>query len=113
MYLHGVADYLTFYYDLNYDADAIEENIEEIKIYGDIYLFSCKGGREDLASTMASATNCNVIASVHKVSFDDGRARCSWEWYAREAITKGIISWRVFSPDGSIEPYSYFFVNTK
>ena len=104
---------LYFYYGLEYDAAAIEESIGEIKIFGDIYLFSYKGGRNDLASTMASVTNCDVIACVHKVSFDMGKARCSWGWYAQEAFEEGFVSWKTYTPDGTKSNYSTFFVNIK
>lgn len=113
LYLHGGEDYLSFYYAKYYYADNIEESFKKIKIFGEIYLFSCEGGRGELASTMASATNCTVIASEYKVSFGDGYARCGWLRYYIERWGNGATSWYSFSPDGGKNPYSQYYVLTK
>ena len=111
--LDGGVGVLYFYYGLEYDAEAIEESFGKIKIFGDIYLFSCKGGRNDLASTMASVTNCDVIACMHKVSFDKGNARCSWKSYLKDTWEVGLNAWYTFSPDCKKSWYSMTFVNIK
>ena len=113
VYLHGDDEDLSFYHNLNYSAEDIQENLLEIKIYGDIHLFSCKGGRGALASTMANATNCTVVASEYKVSFGNGFARCGWENYFWDIWNYGAHSWYSFYPDGSKSPLSYFWILTQ
>ncbi len=113
LYLHGGAGLLYFYNDLKYDADDIEENIGEIKIFGYIYLFSCSGGKENFASTIARVTDCNVVASTYKVSFDNGRARGSWAQYLTNKNNNLPYMWYIYYPDGRNDRYSIYFVNTK
>ena len=112
IYLHSDENNLSFYYAQYYSADSIDEKFNKIDIYGDIYLFSCKGGRGKLASTIANKTECTVIASVYKVSFGDGHARCGWNNYLLDVLWHGLYSWYAFYPDGTKEPYSYWFVHT-
>ena len=113
LYLHGGVGALYFYYDLKYDAEAIEENIGEMKIFGNIYLFSCSGGSASYASAMARATDCNVVASTYKVSFDDGRARGSWTQYILDRKENLPYMWYIYYPDGGHDRYSFYFVNTR
>ena len=80
---------------------------------GNIYLFSCQGGRGALASTMATATNCTVIACKYKVSFDYGMARCGWENYLTSSWRYGIYSWYSYHPDGRKERYRDFYIYTR
>ena len=110
IYLHGDAINLSFYYDLNYSAENIQNNFVEIKIFGDIYLFSCKGGSGALASTMASVTDCSVIASEYKVSFGNGYARCGWWDYLTRKELSGDCAWYSFSPDGTKKPYRQHYI---
>lgn len=113
IYLHGDANDLSFYHDLNYSAECIQNSFIEIKIYGDIYLFSCKGGRGTLASTMASVTNCDVIACEYKVSYGDGFARCGRQNYIEDFAYYGVCGWYRFSPNGSKAPVSCFRIYTQ
>jgi hypothetical protein len=112
IYLHSDETELVFYRGKYFDAGHIEDRFNEIDIAGNIYLFSCKGGRGNLASAMASATNCSVIASMYKVSFGNGYARCGWQNFAEEFKEYGFISWFIFSSDGNKEPYSQYRINT-
>ena len=100
IYMHSDEDNLSFYYAQYYSAENIKESFNEIDIYGDIYLFSCKGGRGELASTIASTTNCTVIASVYKVSFGNGFARCGWENYFLTNWFHETPAWYRFYPNG-------------
>ena len=108
--MHSDANELCFYTGLYYSADDIANSFNEITISGEVYLFSCKGGRGDLASTMARTSNCSVIASVYKVSFGDGYARCGWKNYLVDVWSYGVCSWYNFCPDGTKEKVSNFFV---
>ena len=112
LYMHGDADSLSFYYAKYYTAEDIANSFEEISIFGDIYLLSCKGGRGNLASTMAKTTNCKVIASMYKVSFGKGFARCGWKNYFEDIWYHGTYSWYSFHPDGSIDALSYWCIYT-
>lgn len=113
VYLHGDESDLSFYYDLNYSAEDIQKTFNEIAIFGDIYLFSCRSGRGELASTMASMTNCTVIASVYKVSFGKNNARCSWWDYFLFSYGYSNFSWYSYSPDGAKNPYVDYLIYTK
>jgi len=113
IYLHGDARNLSFYYDLNYSSEDIKDGIMEIDIYGDIYLFSCRGGRGNLAAALADSTNCNVIASRYKVSFGNGFARCGWKNYITTFAIWGSYTWYKFSPDGGYNPASYHYIYTQ
>ena len=113
VYLHSDETNLSFYYAQYYSAEDIENSFNEIDITGNIYLFSCKGGRGELASTMATATNCTVIASIYKVSFGDGYARCGWENYFWDSSNHDPYSWHCFYPDGTSERFRAFFIYTK
>ena len=110
IYMHGDESELCFYTGLYYSAEDIANSFNTIDISGDVYLFSCKGGRGDLASTIAKTSNCAVIASIYKVSFGDGSARCGWWNYFTDVWNHGTYSWYIFHPDGSKEATSYFFI---
>jgi hypothetical protein len=112
VYLHGDDMNLSFYYAQYFSADKIGDAINEISINGDIYLFSCKGGRGKLASAIAKSTNCKVIASMYKVSFDSRAARCGWINYLQDVMEHGLYSWYSFEPNGVKEPISYFWIST-
>ena len=113
IYMHSDESNLSFYYAQYYSAEDIESSFNEVDIAGNIYLFSCKGGRGELASTMAKATDCTVIASVYKVSFGTGFARCGWRNYWEDHSTEGDYAWYSFSPVGGKEPYSQYYVYTR
>ena len=113
IYIHGDADNLSFYYAQYHSAEDIENYFCEIDISGNIYLFSCKGGRGELAYSMAEATNCTVIASIYKVSFDVNSARCSWKYYFYDNVVRSTYTWYAFSPDGTQQPYSYYWIYTQ
>ena len=113
IYMHSDAEKFSFYYAQYYSATNIEESINEIDISGDIYLFSCKGGRGKLASTLASETGCTVVAPVYKVSFGEGYARCGWWSYYTEKGIYGDCTWYSFYPNGSVEQFSYYIVGTR
>ena len=112
IYMHSTDEHFSFYHGNYHYAKDIAVNIRETFISGEIYLFSCKGGRGELASAMSTKTNRTVIASVYKVSFGDCFARCSWKdfyWYSRGYDE---YSWHSYYPDGSTKPTSehYIFV---
>ena len=113
LYMHSDESSLSFYYAQYYSAEDIANGFEEISIWGDIYLFSCKGGRGNLASTMAKATNHRVIASMYKVSFGNGFARCGWESYFLDFWYHGAYSWYGFGPNGNIDALSYYCIYTQ
>ena len=112
IYLHGDENNLSFYWDLNYNANHIQSLINDVDISGNIYLFSCKGGRGDLASTMAKATNCNVIACRYKVSFGSGYARYGYIDFWKYSSAWDEYAWYSFSPDGTMLPYSQYKILT-
>jgi hypothetical protein len=66
-----------------------------------------------LASAIAGATNQTVVASVYKVSFDVGAARCGWENYFKDFRKHGFYTWYSYTPDGSQTPVSYFWISTQ
>ena len=111
IYLHGDANNLSFYYANYYSADDVDSSFDTIDISGKVFLFSCKGGRK-LASTLASSSGQTVIASVYKVSFGDGYARCGWWNYYFEYGLHGPIAWYSFYPDGSRSAYRLIKVPT-
>lgn len=108
IYLHGSDVYFSFYYANYHYAEDIANKLSETPISGEIYLLSCKGGRGNLASTISAASNRTVVASLYKVSFGDGFARCGWKdyfWYSR-GYSK--YSWHSFYPDGSTKATSLY-----
>ena len=113
IYLHSNEDYLSFYYANYYNAMDIANNLVETPISGEIYLFSCKGGRGELASSMSVATNRTVVASVYKVSFGDGFARCGWKDYFWYSLGYSKYSWYSYYPDGSKKATSIYRVFTE
>ena len=113
IYLHGDADNLSFYYANYYSSGDIESCVETIDISGKVFLFSCKGGRGDLAATLASSSGQTVIASVYKVSFGNGFARCGWWNYYTECSLYGTIAWYSFYPDGTQSAYSLIKIPTR
>ena len=113
IYMHSDENEFCFYTAQYHSAEDVANRFSEIDILGDIYLFSCKGGRGELASTMASVTNCTVIASVYKVSFGDGFARCGWKNYAQDVWEYGICSWYSYYPDGSRKAMSNHLIYTQ
>ena len=62
---------------------------------------------------MASTTNCTVIASEYKVSFDMGSARCGWWDYYFHSNMYGNYTWYSFSTDGNKSPYSMYSIYTQ
>ena len=113
IYMNGDKTFLSFYEDLNFDAEAIKASINQIYITGDIYLFACKAGRGSIAYTLAEATNCTVVACKYKVSFDEGAARCGWENYILTSLYHQFVGWYYYHPDGTKDIYSIFYVYTK
>ena len=112
IYVHGDENNLCFYDAQYFSAKDIANRFGEIDINGNIYLFSCKGGKGALASTMAEVTQCAVIASEYKVSFDENAARCSWKYYAADNLVRSSYTWYTFYPDGTRQPYSYYWIYT-
>ena len=113
VYMHGDATNLCFYSGQYFSSTDIQNSIVPIDIEGNIYLFSCQGGRGSLAATLASATNCTVIASIYKVSFGDGFARCGWEDYYKRVWFSGIYSWFSYHPNGSKERFCDYNIYTR
>ena len=113
IYLHSDETNFSFYHAQYYSADDISTSFEKIDIWGDIYLFSCKGGRGALASTIAATTQCPVVACRYKVSFGNGYARCGWWNYFTEYKKYGVYSWYMYYPNGNMLPYKYFVVTTR
>lgn len=113
IYLHSDENNLSFYFGKYFDANDIQQHLSEVDISGNIYLFACRSGRGTLASTMAKATNCNVVACVYKVSFGLECARYGYKDYWIYSRGYDDYAWYIFTPDGNKFPYSHFKIPTR
>lgn len=110
---NGDEDEFCFYNAQYFSAEDIKNSFNKVDIYGSIYLFSCEGGRGNIASTIAATTNCTVIASVYKVSFGVDSARCGWSDYMRDYYRYGNYAWYSYFPGGNNMEYSIHWVCTQ
>ena len=111
LYLHGDDYSLIFFYNLHFTEENVKNHIPEIDISGDIYLFSCHGGKT-IAPALSSATGERVHASNEGVSFTDGFARCGFKDYIQSSFNaSNRPGWYLYYPSGYVifENYLYCY----
>ena len=113
IYLHSDENKLFFLDSPSASAEEIEGSFEAVDIHENVYLFACCAGRGEIASAMAKASNCTVIASVYKVSFGKGYARCGVKSYLFERTVQGDYSWYAFDPEGGRTAFSLIWISTQ